>query len=147
MLARMEMFSRTYLKRTWWSYWHCTCENELGIIPVGIPWSLNTFDSLWLFVRNELIRISCNALASICSWPMRKIYMLLEKIARLGTSFQMVKDIFRISKHNTIFIVSQCNAHPAMLFWQRGVSYEKWSEVITSPCEHVSSDEDCASRI
>ena len=49
-LARMEMFSRTYLKRTWWSYWHCTCENELGIVPVGIPWSLNTFNRLCLFV-------------------------------------------------------------------------------------------------
>ena len=115
-LARMEMFSRTYLKRTWWSNWHCTFENELGIIPVGIPWSLNTFYSIWPFVRNELIRISCNALASICSWPMRKINMLYEKIVRLGTSFQMVKDIFfRISKQNTIFILSQCNAHPAML--------------------------------
>ncbi len=138
-LARMEMFSRTYLKRTWWSYWHCTCENELGIIPVGIPWSLNTFDSLWISVRNELIRISCNALASICSFPMRKINMLFEKIVRLVTSFQMVKEIFRISKHNTIFFVSQCNAHLAMPFWQRGVSYEKSSEVIPSPCEHVSS--------
>ena len=75
--------------------------------------------------------------------------MRFEKIVRLGTSFQMVKDIFRISKHNTIFIVSQCNAHPAMLFLQRGVSYEKSSEVglIPSPCEHVSSDEDCSSRI
>ena len=73
--------------------------------------------------------------------------MLFEKIVRLGTSFQMVKDISRISKHNTIFIVSRCNAHPAMLFWQRGVSYEKSSEVIPSPCEHVSSDEDCSSRI
>ena len=93
-LARMEMFSRTYLKRTWWSDWHCTFENELGIIPVGIPWSLNTFYSIWLFVQNELIRISCNALAGICSWPMRKINMLHEKIVRLGTSFQMVKDIF-----------------------------------------------------
>ena len=59
-----------------------------------------------------------------------------EKIVRPGRSFQMVKAIFRISKHNTIFIVSQCNARPAMLFWQRGVS-----------CEHVSSDEDCSSRI
>ena len=146
-LARMEMFSRTYLKRTWWSYWHCTCENELGIIPVGIHWSLNTFDSLWLFVRNELIRISCNAVASICSWPIRKINMLFEKTVRLGTSFQMVKEIFRISKHNTIFIVSQCNAHPAMLFWQRDVSSEKSSEVIPSLCEHVSSGEDCSSRI
>ena len=38
--------------------------------------------------------------------------MLFEKFVRLGTSFQMVKDMFRISKHNTIFIVSQCNAHP-----------------------------------
>ena len=73
--------------------------------------------------------------------------MLFEKIVRLGTSFQMVKDIFRISKHNTIFIVSQCNAHPAMLFWQRGVSYENSSEVIPSPCEHVSSGEGCSSRI
>ena len=73
--------------------------------------------------------------------------MLFEKIVRLGTSFQMVKDIFGISKHNTIFIGSQCNAHPAMLFWQRGVSYEKSSEVIPSPSEHVSSDEDCSSRI
>ena len=73
--------------------------------------------------------------------------MLFEKIVRLGTSFQMVKDIFRISKHNTTFIVSQCNAHPTMLFWQRGVSYEKSSEVISSACEHVSSDEDCSSRI
>ena len=86
--------------------------------------------------------MSCNALASICSWPMRKINMLFEKIVRLGTSFQMAI-FFRISKHNTIFIVSQCNAHPAMLFWQRGGSYEKSSEVIPSPCEHVSSDEDC----
>ena len=42
--------------------------------------------------------------------------MLHEKIVRLGTSFQMVKDIFfRISKQNTIFILSQCNAHPAMV--------------------------------
>ena len=42
--------------------------------------------------------------------------MLHEKIVRLGTSFQMVKDFFfRISKQNTIFILSQCNAHPAML--------------------------------
>ena len=73
--------------------------------------------------------------------------MLFEKIVRPGTSFQMVKDIFRISKHKTIFIVSQCNAHPAMLFWQRGVSYEKSSEVIPSPREHVSSDENCSSRI
>ena len=73
--------------------------------------------------------------------------MLFEKIVRLGTSFQMVKDIFRISKHNTIFIVSQCNAHPAMLFWQRGVSYEKSSEVIPSQCEDVSYDEDCSSSI
>ena len=73
--------------------------------------------------------------------------MLYEKIVRLVTSFQMVKDIFRISKHNTIFIVSQCIAHLAMLFWQRGVSYEKSSEVIPSPCEHVSYDEDCSSRI
>ena len=73
--------------------------------------------------------------------------MLFERIVRLGTSFQMVKDIFRISKHNTIFIVSQCNTHPAMLFWQRGISYEKSSEVIPSQCEHVSSDEDCSSRI
>ena len=65
--------------------------------------------------------------------------MLFEKIVRLGTSFQMVKDIFLISKHYTILncIVSQCNAHPAMLFWQRGVSYEKSSEVIPSLCEHV----------
>ena len=61
--------------------------------------------------------------------------MLFEKIVRLGISFQMVKDIFRISKHNTIFIVSQCNAHPAMLFWQLGISYEKSSEVIPSPCD------------
>ena len=53
----------------------------------------------------------------------------------------------KISKHNTIFIVSQCNTHPAMLFWQRGISYEKSSEVIPSQCEHVSSDEDCSSRI
>ena len=68
--------------------------------------------------------------------------MLYEKIVRLGKSFQMVKDIFRISKHNTMFIVSQCNAHPAMLFWQRGVSYEKSSEAIPFPCEHLSSDED-----
>ena len=96
---------------------------------------------IWLFVRNELIRISCNALASICSWPKRKLNMLLEKIAK------MVKDIFQISKHNTIFIVSQCIAHPAMRFWQRGVFYEKSSEVIPSPCEHVSSNEDCSSRI
>ena len=73
--------------------------------------------------------------------------MLFEKFVSLGTSFQMVKDIFRISKHNTIFIVSQCNAHPAMLIWQRDVSYEKSSEVIPSLCEHVSSDEDCFSRI
>ena len=146
-LARMEIFSRTYLKRTWLSYWHCTCENELGIIPVGIPWSLNTFDSLWLFVRNELIRISCNAVASICSWPMRKINTLFDKIVILGTSFQIVKEIFRISKHNTIYIASQCKAHTAMLFWKRDVSYEKSSEVIPSPCEHVSSDEDCSSRI
>ena len=73
--------------------------------------------------------------------------MLFKKIVRLGTAFQMVKDIFRISKHNTICIVSQCNAHPAMLFWQRGVSYEKSSEVIPFLCEHVSSDEDCSSRI
>ena len=73
--------------------------------------------------------------------------MLFAKTVRLGTSFQMVEDIFRISKHNTIFIVSQSNAHPAMLFWQRGVSYEKSSEVILFPCEHVSSDEDCSSRI
>ena len=125
-----------------------TRKNELGIIPVGIPRSLNNFGSLWLFVRNELIRISCNALASICSWPMMKINMLFEKIVRRGTSFQMVNDIFRIiSKHNTIFIVSQGNAHPAMLFWQRGISYEKSSEVIPSPCEHVSSDEDSSSRI
>ena len=42
--------------------------------------------------------------------------MLHEKIVRLGTSFQMVKEFFfRISKQNTIFILSQCNAHPAML--------------------------------
>ncbi len=34
----------------------------------------------------------------------------------------------KISKHNTIFIVSQCNTHPAMLFWQRGISYEKSSK-------------------
>ena len=40
--------------------------------------------------------------------------MLFERIVRLGTSFEMVKDMFRVSKHNTIFIVSQCNAHPAM---------------------------------
>ena len=74
--------------------------------------------------------------------------MLFEKIVSLGTSFQMVKEIFRISKHNTtLFIVSQSNAHPAMLFWQRGVPYGKSSEVIPSPCEHVSSDEDCSSRI
>ena len=74
--------------------------------------------------------------------------MLFEKIIRIGTSFQVVKDIFRIiSKHNAIFIVSQCNAHPAVLFWQRGVSYEKSSEVIPSPCEHVSSDEHSSSRI
>ena len=73
--------------------------------------------------------------------------MLFEKIVRHGTSFQMVEDIFLISKHNTIFIVSQCNAHPAMLFWQRGVSYEKSSKLIPSPFEHVSSDEDCSSRI
>ena len=75
--------------------------------------------------------------------------MLFEKIVRLGTSFQTVNDIFRIiSRHNTMCIVSQCNArHPAMLFWQRGVSYEKSSEVIPSPCEHVSSDEDSSSRI
>ena len=33
--------------------------------------------------------------------------MLFEKIVRLVTSFQMVKDIFRISKHNTVFIVSR----------------------------------------
>ena len=73
--------------------------------------------------------------------------MLFEKIVRLGTSFQMVKDIFRISKHNTIFIVSHCNVYPAMLFWQQDVSYEKSPEVIPSPCEHVSSDENCSSRI
>ena len=73
--------------------------------------------------------------------------MLFEKIVRLRTSIQMIKDIVRISKHNTIFIVSQCNAHPAMICWQRGVSYEKSSEVIPSPCEHVSSDEDCYLRI
>ena len=73
--------------------------------------------------------------------------MLFEKIVRLGISFQMVKDIFRVSKHNTIFIVSQCNAHPAMLVWQRGISYEKSSEVIPSQCEHVSSYEDCSSWI
>ena len=73
--------------------------------------------------------------------------MLFEKIVRLGTFFQMVKDIFLISKHNTIIIALQCNAHPAMLFWQRGVSYEKSSEVIPSPGEHVWSDEDCSSRI
>ena len=74
--------------------------------------------------------------------------MLFEKIVRLGTYFQMVKDIFRIiSKHNTICIVSKCNAHPAMLFWQRGVSYENSSEGIPSPCEHVSYDEDSSSRI
>ena len=72
---------------------------------------------------------------------------LYTTIVRLGTSFQMVKDIFRISKHYIIFIVSQCNAYPAMLFWQRGVSYEKSSEVSLSPCEHISSDEDCSSRI
>ena len=42
--------------------------------------------------------------------------MLHEKIVRLGTSFQMVKEFFfRISKQNTIFILSQYNAHPAML--------------------------------
>ena len=73
--------------------------------------------------------------------------MLFEKIVRLGTSFQMVKDIFGISKHNTTFISSQCNAYPAMLFWQRDVSYEKSSEVNPSPSEHVSSHEDCSSRI
>ena len=76
--------------------------------------------------------------------------MLFEKIVRRGTSFQMVKYIFRISKDNTIFIVSQCNAQaaqPAMLCWQRGVSYEKSFEVVHSPCEYVSSDEDCSSRI
>ena len=67
--------------------------------------------------------------------------MLFEKIVRLGASFEMVKDIVRISNLNAIFIVSQCNAHPAMLCWQRGVSYEKSSELIPSPCEHVSSDE------
>ena len=65
--------------------------------------------------------------------------MIFEKIVRLGTFIQMVKDIFQISKHNTIilFIVSQYNAHPAMLFWQRGFSYEKSFDVIPSPCEHV----------
>ena len=74
--------------------------------------------------------------------------MLFEKIIRVGTSFQMVKDVFRIPNIiSYIFIVSQGNAHPAMLFWQRGVSYEKSSEVIPSPCEHVSSDEDCSSVI
>ena len=64
--------------------------------------------------------------------------MLFEKIVRLGTSVQMVKDIVRSSKYNTICIVFQCNAHPAMLFWQRGVSYEKSSDVIPSPCEQAS---------
>ena len=148
-LARMEMFSRTYLKRTWWSNWHCTFENELGIIPVGIPWSLNTFYSIWLFVRNELIRISCNALASICSWPMRKINMLHEKIVRLGTSFQMVKDFFFSdfqTKYHIYSFSTQCASRYAIFNWQRGIFYGKSSEVTPSPCEHVSSDEDCSSR-
>ena len=38
-----------------------------------------------------------------------------------------------------LFIVSQCNAHPAMIFWQRSVSYQQSSEVIHSPREYVSS--------
>ena len=36
-----------------------------------------------------------------------------------------------------LFIVSQCNAHPAMVFWQRSISYQQSSEVIYSSREHL----------
>ena len=41
----------------------------------------------------------------------------------------------------------KCHVHPAMLFWQRSVCWQRSSDVIPPPCEHTSSDEDCSSRI
>ena len=75
--------------------------------------------------------------------------MLHEKIVRLGTSFQMVKEIFFSdfqTKYHIYSFSMQCASRYAIFNWQRGVFYEKSSEVTPSPCEHVSSDEDCSSR-
>ena len=66
-----------------------------------------------------------------------EINMLFEKIISLGYILQMVVDIYRVSNHGTIFIVAQCNVHPAMLVWQRSVCWQRSSEVIPHPWAHI----------